>query len=284
VLNLLLVQTWVPDFHLNWNYPSWSISSEWFAYLWFPIAWATVLRRMATGRRALVFLGLCWAATVALYVLGNELPFRELIRVLPTFLAGTAVYLCLVRRPACTPRLCCLPDLLLLGLAAVPFATTGRFTVALLLTGFLALVYLLAYQRQNCTALWTHCFGVYLGEVSYSLYMTHTLAQKVCYKLLPAERFIGTSAAARLAVVLGYLASVMIGSLAMYYVIERPSRRWLARPSLGGGRRPGRAARGLFANSTPPTNRGDSSARQGVGTARNGTATGEQVGTEGQAR
>src|SRR5262249_8096010 len=36
VLNVCLVHTWVPDFHLNWNYPSWSISSEWFAYLFFP--------------------------------------------------------------------------------------------------------------------------------------------------------------------------------------------------------------------------------------------------------
>ena len=34
--NLFLIQTWDPNFVLNWNYPSWSISSEWFAYLAFP--------------------------------------------------------------------------------------------------------------------------------------------------------------------------------------------------------------------------------------------------------
>ena len=44
VLNLLLIHTWVPHFELNWNYPSWSVSSEWFAYLFFPLACLTFVR------------------------------------------------------------------------------------------------------------------------------------------------------------------------------------------------------------------------------------------------
>ena len=36
VLNLLLVHAWVAEPTLSWNYPSWSISPEMFAYLLFP--------------------------------------------------------------------------------------------------------------------------------------------------------------------------------------------------------------------------------------------------------
>ena len=56
VLNLFLVQTWVPNFHLNWNYPSWSISSEWVAYLCFPFFCTVILRRITTRFQARVLL------------------------------------------------------------------------------------------------------------------------------------------------------------------------------------------------------------------------------------
>jgi peptidoglycan/LPS O-acetylase OafA/YrhL len=230
VLNLLLAQTWVPNFHLNWNYPSWSISSEWFAYLGFPFLCASVLRRITNQSRAYSFLALCWVATIGLYIFGNELPFRELLWVIPTFLAGAAVFTCLSRIPGRTAlRFRHIPDLLLLVLAAVPLVTSGRLMVGLLLTGFLALVYLLAYQGNACSQLWTNRFVTYLGEVSYSLYMAHTLAQKICYKLLPAERFTGTDAATRLGVLLVYIVSAVIASLGMYYFVERPSRWGLRR-------------------------------------------------------
>ena len=37
VENLFLVHYWLPSFTLSWNFPSWSISAEWFAYLLFPL-------------------------------------------------------------------------------------------------------------------------------------------------------------------------------------------------------------------------------------------------------
>jgi peptidoglycan/LPS O-acetylase OafA/YrhL len=235
VLNLLLAQTWVPHFHLNWNYPSWSISSEWFAYLLFPLFCTTVLRRIRTGIQAHIFLVACWAATVVLYAFGGELPFRELLWVMPTFLAGTAVFACLSRIPRRTLLKCrYFPDLLLFVLAAVPLVASGHVMIGLLLSGFLALVYSLAFQGDHCSRLWTNRFANYLGEVSYSLYMAHTLAQKVCYKLLPAERFAGSLIVTRVVVVLLYIGAIAIASLGMYYLIERPSRRqlrnWASRP------------------------------------------------------
>ncbi|HEY1861873.1 MAG TPA: acyltransferase [Gemmataceae bacterium] len=236
VLNLLLAQTWVPHFHLNWNYPSWSISSEWFAYLLFPLLCAAVFRRINTRFQAHIFLGVCWVATIALYAFGDELPFRELLWVVPTFLAGAAMFACRSCSPSRMPLQCrYVPDLLLLVLAAVPLVTSGRVMIGLLLSGFLALVYLLAFEGDNCSRLWTNRFAIFLGEISYSLYMAHTLAQKVCYKLLPAERLAGSHIITRVVVVLLYIGAIAIASLGMYYLIERPSRRrlrkWTSRPN-----------------------------------------------------
>ena len=92
VLNLLLVQTWVPDFHLNWNYPSWSISSEWFAYLFFPVVVAVSTRLgMAIPTRAAGLGLLALAGSVGVGLLWRPWPFYELALVVPTFLSGAAV-------------------------------------------------------------------------------------------------------------------------------------------------------------------------------------------------
>jgi peptidoglycan/LPS O-acetylase OafA/YrhL len=232
VLNLLLVQTWVPVFQLNWNYPSWSISSEWFAYLFFPLFCATFLRKINTRPRAYFFLAATWGATVGLYVVGNGLPFRQLLCVIPTFLAGTAIFACLSHiphQPLALLRF--LPDILLLFLAIVPLLVGGPLIVVLLLTGFLALIYLLVYQEDNCSRLWTNRLAVYLGEVSYSLYMAHTLGQKVCYKLLPSERFAASGSITRLAIIFIYIIFIATFSLGTYYLVEKPSR-WRLRQLL----------------------------------------------------
>lgn len=251
VLNVFLAQTWVPGYQLNWNYPSWSISSEWFAYLCFPLICVTILRRVTTRFRAYAFLALCVSAMVGLYVFGNEMPFRPLIQVIPTFLAGTAIFASQVygsRPPRDANRsilrkrnvnsltspgrlltLVYRPDFLLLLLAGVLLLTHGPLMVTLLLTGFVVLVYQLARQPNDCSILWTNRFAVYLGEISYSLYMAHALAQKVCYKLLPTAQFLGATLGIRLGVLGAYVAIIAAMILGTYYLVERPSRRSLRR-------------------------------------------------------
>src|SRR5262249_14639016 len=224
-LNLFLVHTWSPNFQLSWNYPSWSISSEWFAYLCFPLFCSAILRRITTRFQARVFLLMCCLATIAMYVVGSEIRFHALIQVIPTFLAGTAIFACQsasgdrqTYRSSLLAHL--LPDLLVLVLAMVPIFTEGLTMVALLLTGFVVLVYWLAGLGNDCSRLWTNRFAIYLGEISYSLYMAHTLAQKVCYKLLPTDHFTGAGLIIRFGVLTAYVACVTAAVLGIYYLVE----------------------------------------------------------------
>ncbi len=86
ILNLFLVHTWVPHFTLNWNYPSWSISSEWFAYMLFVPLMATCYRLSSSwlwGGAVCSYAAMLWV-----YNSPPETLFRELLVVVPTFLFG----------------------------------------------------------------------------------------------------------------------------------------------------------------------------------------------------
>jgi peptidoglycan/LPS O-acetylase OafA/YrhL len=225
ILNLLLMQTWVPDFHLNWNYPSWSISSEWFAYLIFPFAAAGLLSRIKTPARAGVFALTCLAGAGVVFSL-PQFPFRELVIVIPTFFAGTALYALTRYRPAATSHAArSLPELLLGALAVACYIPRIPGTLLIVFTLF-SLVFALARLMDRPHRWWLSRPLIYLGEVSYSLYMTHTLAQKVLNRLLPAARFESSDPLTKMGVVAVYVAIIVASCLASYYLVERPVRRW----------------------------------------------------------
>ncbi len=163
VLNLFLVQTWVPDFHLNWNGPAWSISSEWFAYLLFPFV-CPGLDRLARTRQVWIGLALSWAASVWLATYQGVLPFRYLLSVVPTFLMGCVLHALTtrLRDRGNLPRR--LPDILALAVVVVPFLvaavpdlperTRYETIMTILITLFAALIFCFAHLGNDCSAIW----------------------------------------------------------------------------------------------------------------------------------
>ena len=65
VASFFMVQAWTPVLELGWNYPSWSISAEWFAYLAFPFVVYAVARLARRGLWTVVALGT--VAAIATY-------------------------------------------------------------------------------------------------------------------------------------------------------------------------------------------------------------------------
>jgi peptidoglycan/LPS O-acetylase OafA/YrhL len=238
VRNLFLVHTWVPRFELNWNYPSWSISSEWFAYLMFPPAVALLLRHLVTPFRAITFGIMAAIASGAVMCWWEPWPFGILVRVVPSFLAGASVFW-IVRRPAASPPGAWrwVPELLVVALAAGCFLPSESLSIPLLLVGFFGLLVLLVWLEGQCHRGWISGPAVFLGEVSYSLYMTHTLVQKVVYRLMPAAKVAKSGAGAKLGLLAVYAVAVVVACLATYYLIEAPSRRYF-RKRLSRGPRP----------------------------------------------
>src|ERR1700733_3795176 len=94
IANLFMLQGLSAE-HLSWNYPSWSISVEFMAYLAFPLILPTVWR--ASGRATLVVLAaVCAAPSLFAYLSGGD--FNQwggplvLLRCLPEFMLGTLIY------------------------------------------------------------------------------------------------------------------------------------------------------------------------------------------------
>jgi peptidoglycan/LPS O-acetylase OafA/YrhL len=224
VLNLFLVHTWVPHFSLNWNYPSWSISSEWFAYILFPFAVAWGIRRVTTIMRSAVFGLTALVASIAVMFLGKRLLFYELILVIPTFAAGMSISCAVTNKSKymfCGPWLI---DLLAISIPLVCVIPSLTINTALLLCLFFSLIATLACAQNSCHFFWTARPAVFLGEVSYSLYMTHTLALRISDRLLPSARFAISSHFIKVGLLATDMGIVITLCLGCYYLIEKPCR------------------------------------------------------------
>jgi len=209
------------------NHPSWSISAEWFAYLTFP-AYAFVAWRMRE-RPVMAVLG---AVVLALGIYAafqplagfslTEATFRwGALRIVPCFALGCALYL--VHRRAPIPYAG--PVALISGVAMLASASLGLWDpVTVLLAGSLILG--LGSLGNARAGLLGSKAGVYLGEISYSIYM-------VCAPVL----LLATNVAARITgaddkrfhviVWLMLVAAIPVAAMATYHLVERPARKAL---------------------------------------------------------
>src|SRR6185437_1364330 len=93
VRHLLLVHGWGLSGRWAWNYPSWSISTEWAGYLAFPLLWLA-LRRMSPSAclaGAAAMLGLLAMVDIRSGVVGLNLTYEGALgRFFPEFIAGMA--------------------------------------------------------------------------------------------------------------------------------------------------------------------------------------------------
>ena len=211
----------------GWNHPSWSISAEWFAYLTFPaFAWASWRMR----ERPWVAIGLALAALFALY-LGfaalagfplTEATFRwGALRIVPCFAYGCALYLAYRRAP--------LPHA---GLFALGFAALAAVSASLLLWDGVTVALLgglilsLGSLANDKAGVLASKPAVYLGEISYSVYMVCVPWQLVAVNV--AARLVGAEdKKLPLLVWLVVLAGLPVAAAVSYHLVEYPARRFL---------------------------------------------------------
>lgn len=227
-LNLLLAHTWVPHFQLNWNYPSWSISSEWFVYCLFPFFVPIAMRQEPYARRIQVLTVVSLGASIVFMLLWPPRPFYEMLLVVPTF--ATGAWLAFIPARSATAEYAWwhqLPTLGAIVAVLACFVSSAPARIAIVLCCFVLTIAILFRARLQTHQVWAWRPAFVLGQVSYSLYMTHTLAQKVLYVVLPSGRYGSKSAAVRLAVLLAYLIAVALACLLTYRLVEEPARRTL---------------------------------------------------------
>ena len=173
--NVLLVHAWGLAPAAAFNHPSWSISAEWFAYLAFPLfaaaAWWLRARPAVAGVAALALL----VTTYGIFerVTGQPLTHATLfwgaLRVVPCFAWGCAVFLMWrsgavkTKAEALLGTALAVLAILMLGSAGAPDAATVAVFGGLILG--------LAGLSSTGSRVLAHPVGVYLGEVSFAVYM-----------------------------------------------------------------------------------------------------------------
>ena len=234
VSNLLLVQAWW-RVESAWNYPAWSVSCEWFVYLLFP--WIALALSSLKSRRAVL---LCLACELALLALAyevlfkhkmnildkNDLPGIALCRIVLEFIAGGL--LCRATELWRLSEVAWLP--IAAGALLFTFVIDGPWLDFCIILSFLVFIAAGKYDDNLVSRFLALPLLVYMGEISYSLYMVHAPIQMTVGKLA------GTLVANDHGITLkGVIAEAFMVCLtiavaaATFHLIEAPARRWLRR-------------------------------------------------------
>jgi peptidoglycan/LPS O-acetylase OafA/YrhL len=225
-LHVLLLQNWGFTEHLTWNDPAWSISTELGAYLLFPLlALAVDWRRVPSWGVAAVIaalLGLLHGifASRGAWALGQEITSLGLVRCLIEFAAGTAIAALWLRWRNAWRLPALLSFALFLTFAAgwalgLPETLAAPAAFAALLLG-LALT--AAKPGNPLEIAPIH----YLGEISYATYLSHYLLW-FAFKLA----FVQDEHAVPWPLLGGFLLLVLVASVALYHLVERPAQKWV---------------------------------------------------------
>lgn len=224
-LHVLLIQNWGLTDHLTWNDPSWSISTEFAAYLLLPLVAVTLLRKdwhplaCAAGAANLAVVLHVWFAFQGATTLGHDIAWNGLPRCIAGFFAG--VLMAMAWRADTGGR----AKQIALGFSLAAFALwIGNLlseTLAVPL-GFAALVYWLAATSSAPRNPLAGRFLVHLGDISYSTYLAHFLLW-IVFK----HRFVADVMSVPLPHIALYLAGVYAASFLLYQLVEAPGRERL---------------------------------------------------------
>ena len=236
--NIFLVQG-LDAGQLSWNYPSWSISVEFMAYLLFPFVLPMIWRANTAAKwmLACLLLGALWLfATIAKDNFDQWDGPIVLMRCFPEFVLGSLLYCAFRGAPK---GIGIEHDATVFGLLLVTLALLHFGVADLLVTVLFALLILAAVRNTGRFAAWANVRPlVWLGDISYSIYLIHSFVQFLGTKLLGRfgmhkAQLAALSPEKSLALMVPMLALCLIAAHLSYYAFEIRSRRYV-RDLLGG--------------------------------------------------
>jgi peptidoglycan/LPS O-acetylase OafA/YrhL len=238
-LTLPMVQSWIPGHHAAINAPAWSLSDEAFFYLMFPMV-LSLLARVQTLRTVCVLAVLAFIIQVGVVPMlwplfpGNVAAFPP-VR-LAEFVAGVAGGLIFLRLRW---QISGTWSVLLFGASVggivLAMSLRDRLPGPLVYSGlltplFAATIFMLAVVSSRMPTFWAGRGWVFLGEMSYSMYLLHVPV----FDWLP--HLLRTPWAAiqfNVGGLMIYLTLLIVLSAAVYQWFERPLRLRLKTAAAG---------------------------------------------------
>jgi len=226
-LSFSLIQNWGFTKSLAWNVPAWSISTEFFAYLIFPliVAWLFKIPNK-TGTMIVLLFALCSIPVIfTLYGttdIGKSITRLGLIRCVIEFLIGVCCYRLFSMNTNINHTIAiflfCSGSLLLL---LQPLLINLNATLYCIPLSSALIIYSTLYLPERFIQFISSNKLLYLGSISYSTYMLHYLILDI-FKL-------GTPHQSNINVLwVGfYLLCLFAASVTTFKYIENTSRNWL---------------------------------------------------------
>ena len=221
----LMLHGWGVAQHLAWNVPSWTVSAEWLCYLLFPLM-AVLLLRIGDGFVAVAAATATLGVTKVVLDAAGFPDFSASLSWGAVRIGGEFVAGCLLWRAFALGTFDSAPWG---AIAVAAFGTAGLLTgwpgtafpiVCCFAVGVLSL----AYARGPLAWCLSLRPIVFLGEISYSIYLLHWVVLRIFeYSVGRAVMQLGgrgLALAVMVVVILG-------GSVLTYFGVERPARRHL---------------------------------------------------------
>ena len=232
IRTLLMVHSWVKFSDVfRWNVPSWSVSIEWLLYLCFPfMAWLVWRHAKGTLANVFILIAVACAWVAYLYAVDLEMPYLawpgySVPRGSLDFIMGVALNNLFREGFLKTLPWDALSIACVLGFVGVMWLKSLNIEVydivVLLLSGIT--IYALANIRSFGHMLFSNRAVVYLGTISYSIYMWHWYYMQATWQhrdvLFHEEAILSPGFAAKTVVLIG------VGALS-FHLIENPARKW----------------------------------------------------------
>lgn len=225
--NLLMLQA-LPGIPA-WNFPAWSISCEFAAYLVFPLVAARVLRMRWLTSLVLAGGVLCLQLYVmhALADAGDELDTQFWPRIAGEFAVG--VLLWVVWRHVLRPGWWADALAVLCVLGPMWLLWTG-YPWPLAIPLLALLVPAAACATGPVRALLAHPLTQWGGRISYALYLVHiTILAMVLVWGVPDQAYLHRPAWIAALVLGGFLVASIAAAALLHHGVEEPARRWVRR-------------------------------------------------------
>jgi len=232
-LNVLNIHAWGFLTAYDWNFPSWSISAEFAAYLSFPFICAGLLRKPKFTIVAMVAAVVLLVVSMAATDLRMNWERIVLLRSFPMFFLGVLLYR---SRPWCQKlESPVLTGLQLFSVFAIAISLHYGWNDALLIAPLAMLIFSTQTDAGALGRILTIRPLVLLGLWSYSIYMLHISVRIVLYELWPKLVGLPMGLSESMSAVLFFSVAIiitLIASAMSYTFFELPARmalrRWFA--------------------------------------------------------
>lgn len=231
--NVLMLQAMPISGVGGWNYPSWSVSAEFFGYVAiFPLT--VFFYRWQKARQLSLVVGIVLLLGLLTIFMGdlNE-KWMNIVRISFEFSIGASLFHSLQRSEVVgefSARVLPMLVSVALTLCFVPESIIPKWVTHLFLVASCPVVIAGLSQDKGVTArILSLPIIRYLGLISYSLYMSHALVEKVFKVLLSPSAYIEASIIVRVAVLVCYIVSPLVVATAFYHLCEEPFRKRIQR-------------------------------------------------------